>query len=169
MAPCSLVEVDYLMPCARRLSSLYQPPWEPKVTMTKWLVFKNSKPVVVHATKALERREGIAPTHSRPWYWMEWVVRLTHWPRFSTRKGRPVPIVQEARWIPESVWTQRLDEKSPSPLSGIDLRSHVRPARSQTVPTELPCSQAPYITGIEFLVDIITEDHCPTSEICAHP
>jgi hypothetical protein len=24
----------------------------------------------------------------------------------------PVPIVQEARWAPEPVWTQRLEEKS---------------------------------------------------------
>jgi hypothetical protein len=27
-------------------------------------------------------------------------------------KGPPVPIVQEAGWAPESVWTQRLEEKS---------------------------------------------------------
>jgi hypothetical protein len=26
-------------------------------------------------------------------------------------KGPPVPIVQEARWAPEPVWTQRLEEK----------------------------------------------------------
>jgi hypothetical protein len=27
-------------------------------------------------------------------------------------KGPPVPIVQEAGWEPEPVWTQRLEEKS---------------------------------------------------------
>jgi hypothetical protein len=27
-------------------------------------------------------------------------------------KGPPVPIVQEAGWAPETVWTQRLEEKS---------------------------------------------------------
>jgi hypothetical protein len=27
----------------------------------------------------------------------------------------PVPIVQEARWAPEPVWTQRLEEKSFTP------------------------------------------------------
>jgi hypothetical protein len=27
-------------------------------------------------------------------------------------KGHPVPIVQEAEWAPEPVWTQRLEEKS---------------------------------------------------------
>jgi hypothetical protein len=28
------------------------------------------------------------------------------------RKGPPVPIVQEAGWAPEPVWTQRLEKKS---------------------------------------------------------
>jgi hypothetical protein len=31
------------------------------------------------------------------------------------RKGPPVPIVQEAGWAPEQVWTQRLEEKSSAP------------------------------------------------------
>jgi hypothetical protein len=31
------------------------------------------------------------------------------------RKGRPVPIVQEAGWAPVPVWTQRLEEKSFTP------------------------------------------------------
>jgi hypothetical protein len=30
-------------------------------------------------------------------------------------KGRLVPIVQEAGWAPEPVWTQRLEEKSFAP------------------------------------------------------
>jgi hypothetical protein len=30
-------------------------------------------------------------------------------------KGPPVPIVQEAGWAPEPVWTQRLEEKSFAP------------------------------------------------------
>jgi hypothetical protein len=30
-------------------------------------------------------------------------------------KGPPVPIVQEAGWVPEPVWTQRLEEKSFAP------------------------------------------------------
>jgi hypothetical protein len=29
----------------------------------------------------------------------------------APRKGPPVPIVQEAGWAPEPVWTQRLEEK----------------------------------------------------------
>jgi hypothetical protein len=31
-------------------------------------------------------------------------------------KGPPVPIVQEAGWAPEPVWTQRLEEKSRAPI-----------------------------------------------------
>jgi hypothetical protein len=30
----------------------------------------------------------------------------------ATEKGPPVPIVQEAGWAPEPVWTQSLEEKS---------------------------------------------------------
>jgi hypothetical protein len=30
-------------------------------------------------------------------------------------KGPPIPIVQEAGWAPEPVWTQRLEEKSSAP------------------------------------------------------
>jgi hypothetical protein len=34
------------------------------------------------------------------------------WPHFAPAKGPPVPIVQEAGWASELVWTQRLEEKS---------------------------------------------------------
>jgi hypothetical protein len=37
-------------------------------------------------------------------------------------KGPPVPIVQEAGWAPEPVWTQRLEEKSSAPAG--DRTSH---------------------------------------------
>jgi hypothetical protein len=33
-------------------------------------------------------------------------------------KGPPVPIVQEAGWAPEPVWTQRIEEKSFCPYRG---------------------------------------------------
>jgi hypothetical protein len=36
-------------------------------------------------------------------------------------KGPPVPIVQEAGWAPEPVWTQRLEEKSFSLCRGSNL------------------------------------------------
>jgi hypothetical protein len=36
--------------------------------------------------------------------------------RLPPGKGPPVPIVQEAGWAPELVWTQRLEEKSFAPF-----------------------------------------------------
>jgi hypothetical protein len=53
--------------------------------------------------KALGGRGDIACTHSRS------ASRSGR--ALSPRKGPPVPIVQEAGWAPEPVWTQRLDEK----------------------------------------------------------
>jgi hypothetical protein len=42
-----------------------------------------------------------------------WAVSVSPWPHFSPReKGPPVPTVREAGWAPDSVWTQRLEEKS---------------------------------------------------------
>jgi hypothetical protein len=43
---------------------------------------------------------------------MWWVVSITPRPRFSPGEKPPVPIVQEAGWAPEPVWTQRLEKKS---------------------------------------------------------
>jgi hypothetical protein len=40
------------------------------------------------------------------------VVSFTLWPRFTPGERTPVPIVQDAGWAPELVWTQRLEEKS---------------------------------------------------------
>jgi hypothetical protein len=47
-------------------------------------------------------------------------------------KGPPVPIIQEAGWAPEPVWTQGTG-KILSPLPGIECRSPGRPVRSQTL------------------------------------
>jgi hypothetical protein len=43
------------------------------------------------------------------------MVSVTRRPRFAPGKGPPVPIVQEAGWASEPVWTQRLEEKSFAP------------------------------------------------------
>jgi hypothetical protein len=45
----------------------------------------------------------------------EWVFSVTLRPRFALWKEPPVPIVQEAGWASELVWTQRLEEKSFAP------------------------------------------------------
>jgi hypothetical protein len=53
----------------------------------------------------------------------------------ASRPGRalpPVPIVQEAGWAPEPVWTERLQEKSVAP-AGIEPRSPGCTARNQTL------------------------------------
>jgi hypothetical protein len=62
--------------------------------------------------EALGGRGGIAPTHSRPGHYMR-VSGQRHAPAtpLPPGKGPPVPIVQEAGWAPEPVWTQRLEEK----------------------------------------------------------
>jgi hypothetical protein len=49
------------------------------------------------------------------------------------KKRPPVPIVQKAEWAPEPVWTERLEEKNPLSLPGIEPRSPGRPVRSQTL------------------------------------
>jgi hypothetical protein len=43
------------------------------------------------------------------------MVSVTPRPRLTPGKGPPVPIVQEAGWAPEPVWTQGLEEKSFGP------------------------------------------------------
>jgi hypothetical protein len=53
-------------------------------------------------------------------------------PALPPWKGPPVPVVQEAGWAPEPVWTKRIEE-NPLPLPGIEPRSPHRPARSQTL------------------------------------
>jgi hypothetical protein len=39
---------------------------------------------------------------------------------YPREKGPPVPIVQEAGWAPEPVWTQRLEEKSFAPAGDLN-------------------------------------------------
>jgi hypothetical protein len=57
----------------------------------------------------------------------------------SPRKGPPIPIVQEAGWASESVWTQRLEEKSFHPCRGSNFdRLVVQPVARYY--TELPGS-----------------------------
>jgi hypothetical protein len=60
--------------------------------------------------EAPEGRGDIAPTHSRPRHKMG-----VSGQRHAPGKGPPLPIVQEAGWAPEPVWTQRLEEKSSAP------------------------------------------------------
>jgi hypothetical protein len=47
------------------------------------------------------------------------------WPRFSPGKRTPVPTVREPGWVPEPVWTQRLEEKSSRLCRGSNLDRQV--------------------------------------------
>jgi hypothetical protein len=66
--------------------------------------------------EALGGRGCIVPTHSRPRHYMG-MSGQRHAPAalLPPGKGPPVPIVQEAGWAPEPVWTQRIEEKSFAP------------------------------------------------------
>jgi hypothetical protein len=66
--------------------------------------------------KVKGKADPLAPTHSRPRNWMG-VSGQRHAPAalLPPGKGPTVPIVQEAGWAPEPVWTQRLEEKSFAP------------------------------------------------------
>jgi hypothetical protein len=48
-----------------------------------------------------------------------------HAPAATPGKGPPVPIVQEAGWAPELIWTQRLEEKSFRLCQGSNLDDQV--------------------------------------------
>jgi hypothetical protein len=85
------------------------------ILLGKILLFnlsKNNKAVPLHTTKALggERYSSYSFSTS--------ALDGGEWPESRTGRalvpgnGPPVPIVQEARWAPEPIWTQRLEEKS---------------------------------------------------------
>jgi hypothetical protein len=56
-------------------------------------------------------------------------------------KGPPVPIVQEAMWAPEPVWTQRLGEKS----SCLCRRSNLDRPVLQSVVTDIALTELPQL------------------------
>jgi hypothetical protein len=59
--------------------------------------------------QALRGRGSIAPTHSWPRHYRVWSASCPG-RALPPGKGPPVPIVQEAEWASEPVWTQRLEE-----------------------------------------------------------
>jgi hypothetical protein len=63
--------------------------------------------------------------------WGEWSASRPG-SALASGEGPPAPIVQEAGWAPEQVWTQRLEEKSFA-LPGIETRSPSLQACSQTL------------------------------------
>jgi hypothetical protein len=53
-------------------------------------------------------------------------------------KGPPVPIVQEAGWAPEPIWTQRLEEKSFTAAEDRTSIARSSIPKPDTILTELP-------------------------------
>jgi hypothetical protein len=67
------------------------------------------------------------------------MVSVTSWSRFGPGKAPTVPIVQEAEWALEPVWTQGLEEKSYCLCRGSNLdRLIVQPVARHCI--ELPGS-----------------------------
>jgi hypothetical protein len=76
-------------------------------------LFVKSKAVPLHAIEALggERRYGSYSFTTSALDGGEWSASRPGY-ALPPEKGPPVPIVQEAGWAPEPVWTQRLQVKS---------------------------------------------------------
>jgi hypothetical protein len=74
---------------------------------------KKSKAVPLHVIEALGGR-GVYLLHNLDLGTRRGVSGQRHAPAalLPPGKGPPVPIVQEAGWAPEPVWTKRLEEKS---------------------------------------------------------
>jgi hypothetical protein len=84
--------------------------------------------------------KGIALLFHDPGIRRGWAVSVTPWSLFTPRKD-PVPIVQEAGWVPGSVWT------SAENLAPNGIRSPDRPARSQSLyRLHYPAHPCPYKT-----------------------
>jgi hypothetical protein len=91
------------------------------------------KAVPLHATEPLEGRGSIAPTHSRPWHQMGWVVSCTPWPRISPGDGIP-STHWTGGWVgPRAGLDTEARGKILSPLPGIETRSLNSLARNQTL------------------------------------
>jgi hypothetical protein len=91
-----------------------------------------SKAVPLHATKVLWGRGHSSYSFSTAALdGGEWLASRPD-RALAPGKGPPVPILQEAGWAPEPVWTQRLEETSLS-LQGIKPRSPGRPVRDLPV------------------------------------
>jgi hypothetical protein len=102
------------------------------ITLEALFVIK-AKAVPLHATKELGERGDIAPTHSRPQYWMGWVVSVTFQPHFSLWEKTPGTHCTGG-WVgPRSGLYTEVRGEILSPLPGIEPRSPGRPARSQTL------------------------------------
>jgi hypothetical protein len=80
------------------------------------IIKSKSKAVPLHAMEAFggERRYSSYSFSTSALDGGEWSASRPG-RAFTPGKGPPVPIVQEAGWAPEPIWTQRIEEKSFAP------------------------------------------------------
>jgi hypothetical protein len=88
------------------------------------------------------------------------VVSVTPRSRFAPGKGPPVLIVQQAGWALESVWTQRLEEKSSAPAGDRTPIARSSSPLSDTILSELPRLLHTYLLPFK-----VADIHIPT-EVC---
>jgi hypothetical protein len=82
--------------------------------------FSKSCPIIRHGGAWVERRYSSYSFSTSALDGGEWSASRPG-RAFAPEKGTPVPIVQEAGWAPEPVWTQRLEEKSICQCRGSNL------------------------------------------------
>ena len=118
----------------------------PFVMFLTWLVKGKVKYILVHALRLCTGRTAhrgsrdiAMPFHDHGTR-RGWGVSVTPWPLFTLGKD-PVPIVQEAKWGPGSVWTGAEN------LVPTEIRSPDRPARSQLL-YRLSYPAHSYLTGL---------------------
>jgi hypothetical protein len=66
---------------------------------------------------------------------------------YTQGKDPPVPIAQESGWAPESVWTQRLEEKSFAPAGNQTSTARSPSPQPDTILTELPARTVSALTS----------------------
>jgi hypothetical protein len=131
-------------------------PWFPALACTQFIradkltCKKKCSPTTHHESAWVEKRYSSYSFSTSALVVGEWS---------ASRPGRalpPVPIVQEAGWAPEPVWTQRLEEKSFA-SAGVEPRSPGCAASRQT----LYCLSYPAPTVVSSLM----KDTFPSSLI----
>jgi hypothetical protein len=124
-----------------------------------------SCPTTRHEVAWVERRYSSYSFSTSALDGGEWSASLPGRP-LAPGKGPPVPVGQEAGWAPELVWTQRLEEKSFSPLPGIEHPSPGRPARSQTL---YWLSYQAHILYFYILLFSVSQIQISSSVLCSRP
>jgi hypothetical protein len=77
------------------------------------VAYFSAKGKAVHNTPMEEQGERMYSSYSFTTSALDYELSASRSGRaLAPEKGPPVPIVQEAGWAPEPVWTQRLEEKS---------------------------------------------------------